>query len=168
MIKMTLAEIENEIERLQNLRKELLKEEVARFKKQAKQNVGRCFIVGGRYTKIVDVPQERYEVTGLPVFNRYQYPALVLGYDDEEDIVPFHMDTIFSGIWEDGCNSEQEAIEITQDEFQTEFEYYMRQFQDMTSAIADEQIDNEMKRLQDKKERADFRMDAREIRHMLR
>ena len=43
---MTIKEIEAEIQRLQNLRDELSKQEIAEFKEHARDNVGRSCLAG--------------------------------------------------------------------------------------------------------------------------
>lgn len=63
---MTIKEIEAEIQRLQNLRDELSKQEIAEFKEHARDNVGRCFIVNGRYVKVIGIPQEHWQLSGRP------------------------------------------------------------------------------------------------------
>lgn len=127
---MTTKEIDAEIQRLKDLRYELEKQEISEFKEKAKGNVGRCFIVNGQYVKVIDIPTEKHQVSGSPIFNRYQYPALFLGYDiDEDPIIPFYYNTLFSGVWGDGHNMIQPQVtEITQAEFNQKFEQLLQQF----------------------------------------
>lgn len=127
---MTVKEIDDEMQRLRNLRYELEKQEISEFKEQAKQNIGRCFIVNGQYIKVIGIPQEEYRLSGSPIFNRYQYPALFLGYDvDEEPIIPFYYNTLFSGVWGNGHDMlHSEVKEISKEEFKQKFEQVLHQF----------------------------------------
>ncbi len=126
---MTIKEIEAEIQRLQNLRDELSKQEIAEFKEHARDNVGRCFIVNGRYVKVIGIPQEQWQLSGRPIFNQYQYPALYLGYDEENNVIPFYYDTLFSGIWGDGHDLlNKEVQEISNAEFMEAFEQRLQEF----------------------------------------
>lgn len=119
---MTIKEIEIEIQRLRNLQDELSKQEIDEFKEQAIKNVGRCFIVNGKYVKVIGIPQEQWQISGRPIFNRYQYPALFLGYDEENSVIPFYYDTLFSGTWGDGHDPlNKEVREISNSEFMEEF-----------------------------------------------
>lgn len=95
---MTIKEIEAEMQRLRNLRDELSKQEISEFKERAKENVGRCFVVNGNYVKVIGIPQEQWKLSGRPIFNEYQYPALYLGYDEDNNVIPFYYDTLFSGV----------------------------------------------------------------------
>ena len=118
---MTLKEIDNEISKLKQLRKELEKQERKEFQKNAQKNVGRCFKINGHgctYAKVIDVPQEEWTRTHY-TFNEYQYPAVFL----TDEIIPFVEDTLFSGAWGVGTNTPWETYEeITQEEFEEEFE----------------------------------------------
>ena len=88
-------------------------------------------MVDGQYVRVLDVPQEQWDRTGNPHFNRYQYPALFLGYevDDVERIIPFYYDTLFSGVWGDGNNLlEKNVFEITREQFEKEFNRRIDEF----------------------------------------
>ena len=91
----TVKEIDQEISRLQAMRLELYIQEIATFTEKARENIGRCFIVDGKYAKVLDVPQTTYMRTKVD-FNRYQYPALWID-NDSKGLVPFYEDTIVSG-----------------------------------------------------------------------
>lgn len=116
---MTLKEIDAEISKLKQLRKELEKQERQEFQNNAQKNVGRCFKINGNtYAKVIDVPQEQWTRTHS-IFNEYQYPALFL----TNDTIPFEEDTLFSGAWGVGNNDPWTTYEeITQEEFAKEFE----------------------------------------------
>ena len=102
---MTLQEVDKKISELQILRKSL--ETIKKFQEEAKKNVGRCFILNGNYLRIIDIPREQYDLSGHCHFNPYQYPALYLGHDcDNDDIVPFYCDTVFSSILGEARNTQ--------------------------------------------------------------
>lgn len=121
---MTIKEIEDQILKLQILRKSLEKEEIKKFQEEAKKNVGRCFILNGNYLRIIDIPREQYDLSGHCHFNPYQYPALYLGHDcDNDDIVPFYCDTVFSSILGEARNTRNMSFrEISEKEFVAEFD----------------------------------------------
>lgn len=121
---MTIKEIEDQILKLQILRKSLEKEEIKKFQEEAKKNVGRCFILNGNYLRIIDIPREQYDLSGHCHFNPYQYPALYLGHDcDNDDIVPFYCDTVFSSILGEARNTQNMSFrEISEKEFVAEFD----------------------------------------------
>lgn len=125
----TIKEIDKKISELNIQKKILEKKKIEDFKIYAKKNVGRCFIVEGKYCKVVSIPQEKSTMTGID-FNKYQYPAIFL----TDDFVPFEEDYLFSGIWGD-CNPNiVEAKEITQAEFETEFTKRINKFKEIMVA----------------------------------
>ena len=124
----TLKEIDQEISRLQAMRLELYIQEIATFTEKARENIGRCFIVDGKYVKVLDVPQTAYMRTKVD-FNRYQYPALWIDNVPNE-LVPFHEDTIFSGYWGDGNEPPHSSVqEISNEEFKKEYLRVLHEFQ---------------------------------------
>ena len=124
----TVKEIDQEISRLQAMRLDLYIQEIATFTEKAKENIGRCFIVDGKYAKVLDVPQTEYMRTKVD-FNRYQYPALWIDNDPNE-LVPFHEDTIFSGYWGDGNDPLHSSVqEISNEEFKKEYLSVLHEFQ---------------------------------------
>lgn len=132
---MTIKEIDKQIQELKNQRYEIEKQEREEFKKEAIKNVGRCFIAEGQYVKVIGIPKEEYDSVGRCIFNQYQYPALYIGVNTKpfeinfNNIVPFYTDTLFSGAWGVGHNIlEKEYKEITQEEFNAEFERVLQQF----------------------------------------
>lgn len=121
MFRITIREIDKQISALCKQRDELERQEIAAFKERARANVGRCFKVGGLYVRVVGVPQEKETMTGL-IFNKYQYPALYLGYA-RPGLIPFYEGTLFSAAWGDGNNLlGTQYEEITPQEFNEEFE----------------------------------------------
>lgn len=73
----TIKDIDQQIMELKALRRELYLKEIVEFKEHAAANVGRCFIVDGRFAKVIGVPQEEHTMASID-FNKYQYPALFL------------------------------------------------------------------------------------------
>lgn len=114
------------------LRKSLEKMEIRKFQEKAKKNVGRCFILNGNYLRIIDIPREQYDLSGHCHFNPYQYPALYLGHGcDNDDIVPFYCDTVFSSILGESKNTRDMSFrEISEEEFMVEFDRYVKELRD--------------------------------------
>lgn len=125
----TIKDIDQQIMELKALRRELYLKEIAEFKERAAANVGRCFIIDGRYAKVLDVPQEEHTRTSID-FNKYQYPALFLTSDIRE-LVPFYEDTIFSGYWGDGHDPLHSSVqEISNEDFEKEYHRLLQKFQE--------------------------------------
>lgn len=132
---MTLKEVDEKISELQRIRRQLEEKEIKEFQEKAKLNVGRCFIVDNKYVMIIDIPRESWDRSGYCHFNRCQYPALYLGYDEEEidpPIVPFYYDTIFSDIL-----GEAKPVfptnyrEISKEEYLLEFDRLVHELRDI-------------------------------------
>lgn len=121
---MTIKEINKQIHELECQRRELEKKEIEEFKLEAVNNVGRCFIINGKYAKVIDIPQEEWDMSGNCHYNKYQYPALYLS----DELVPFYEDTLFSGAWGVGNNILNDYTEITPEEFEIEFEKKLNKF----------------------------------------
>lgn len=121
---MTIKEINKQIHELECQRRELEKKEIEEFKLEAVNNVGRCFIINGKYAKVIDIPQEEWDMSGNWHYNKYQYPALYLS----DELVPFYEDTLFSGAWGVGNNILNDYTEITPEEFEVEFEKKLNKF----------------------------------------
>ena len=121
---MTIKEINQQIHELECQRRELEKKEIEEFKLEAVNNVGRCFIINGKYAKVIDIPQEEWDMSGNCHYNKYQYPALYLS----DEFVPFYEDTLFSGAWGAGNNILNDYTEITPEEFEVEFEKKLNKF----------------------------------------
>ena len=125
----TIKDIDQQIMKLKALRRELYLKEIAEFKERAAANVGRCFIIDGRYAKVLDVPQEEHTRTSID-FNKYQYPALFLESDTRE-LVPFYKDAIFSGYWGDGHDPLHSSVqEISNEDFEKEYHRLLQKFQE--------------------------------------
>lgn len=121
---MTIKEINKQIHELERQRRELEKKEIEEFKLEAVNNVGRCFVINGKYVKVIDIPQEEWDMSGNCHYNKYQYPALYLS----DELVPFYEDTLFSGAWGVGNNILNDYTEITPEEFEIEFEKKLNKF----------------------------------------
>lgn len=121
---MTIKEINKQIHELERQRRELEKKEIEEFKLEAVNNVGRCFIINGKYAKVIDIPQEEWDMSGNCHYNKYQYPALYLS----DELVPFYEDTLFSGAWGVGNNILNDYTEISPEEFEIEFEKKLNEF----------------------------------------
>ena len=125
---MTLKEIDHQIQELKNQRYEIEMQEREEFKKKAVENVGRCFIVDGKYAKVIDIPQEEWDMSGHCHFNEYQYPAIFIGREYEDDLVPFYSDYLFSRAWSNGPYPIEKYQEITPEEFNAEFDRVLHNF----------------------------------------
>lgn len=121
---MNIKEINKQIHELERQRRELEKKEIEEFKLEAVNNVGRCFIINGKYAKVIDIPQEEWDMSGNWHYNKYQYPALYLS----DELVPFYEDTLFSGAWGVGHDTLSKYTEITPEEFEIEFEKKLNEF----------------------------------------
>ena len=121
---MNIKEINKQIHELERQRRELEKKEIEEFKLEAVNNVGRCFIINGKYAKVIDIPQEEWDMSGNWHYNKYQYPALYLS----DELVPFYEDTLFSGAWGVGNNILNDYTEISPEEFEIEFEKKLDEF----------------------------------------
>ena len=80
----------------------------------------------------IDIPREQYDLSGHCHFNPYQYPALYLGHGcDNDDIVPFYCDTVFSSILGETKNTSGMSFrEISEEEFMAEFDRYAKELRD--------------------------------------
>ena len=121
---MNIKEINKQIHELERQRRELEKKEIEEFKLEAVNNVGRCFIINGKYAKVIDIPQEEWDMSGNWHYNKYQYPALYLS----DELVPFYEDTLLSGAWGVGNNILNDYTEISPEEFEIEFEKKLNEF----------------------------------------
>lgn len=125
---MTLKEIDKQIQELKNQRYELEKQEREEFKKKAVENVGRCFITCGKYAKVIDIPQEKLDNHFHIHFNEYQYPAIFIGREYPDDLIPFYSDYLFSRGWSNAPCLVEKYKEITQEEFNAEFDRVLKEF----------------------------------------
>lgn len=124
---MTIKEIDNAIDNLRIERRKLEKQEREEFIKNAQKHVGRCFKINDKiYAKVLSVPVAKQHMT-YEEFNQYQYPAIFLKQCDDGS--PFELDTLFSGAW--GVGNPMVGYkyeEITQEEFNREFDIRMNEF----------------------------------------
>lgn len=122
-----IVEIDRTITLLNHERRQLLMGEIKAFQNEHRHNIGRCFKTpGGQYAIITDVPGVNYNHNFDVSFNQYQFPALILeSQPDEESHIPFSEDMIFSrnGIdFSDSGFDESPYQEINFEEFSNEFE----------------------------------------------
>ena len=130
---MTIKEIDKQIQELKNQRSKLEKQERKQFEEQAKSNIGRCFIINGKqYVKVINIPQDEWDLSGHRHYNSYQYPALYLS----DELVPFYEDTLFSGAWGIGNSHGETYKEITPEEFNSEFENRLNEFKNLVCNIS--------------------------------
>lgn len=120
---MNLSEISAEIKRLDALRKELVKQEEAKFLEDAKKHVGRCFRISKyMYVKVLDVPQYENTLHGN-ILNTYQFPGIIIDLTKSPSTgteLGLELDTVFSGCWGVG-RQEEHCEEITPEEFELVF-----------------------------------------------
>lgn len=134
-----LDRINKQICELQNKQRSLLYECDDEFLENAKVNIGRCFFdkYTGNYVKVIDVPQCKWHNVGGREINRYQYPALFIGNDLDEEycVIPFYTDTLFSGAWGDGNYQNNPYKEISKEEFDKQFIKAVEQFKEYGISI---------------------------------
>ena len=122
--KMTLQEVNKQISELQCKRRELEKQYIENFKKDARQHVGRCFKIDDKYyIKVIGIPQERHTMTGIE-FNEYQFPAIKL----VDDIIPFERTDLPSAAVGIGMDPLHTYQEILKEEFEEEFQKRIDRF----------------------------------------
>lgn len=127
---MTIKEIDAQITELRRKRRDLELQERNEFLTNAQTNMGRCFRAGNEYVKVIGVPKVEQCITG-EIFNQYQYPAIYLTQDE----VPFVIDTLFSAAWGVGHDMPHNYKEITQEEFNIEFDKTLKEFSDRIKKI---------------------------------
>ena len=127
---MTIKEIDTQIAELRRKRRDLELQERNEFLANAQTNVGGCFRVGNEHMKVIGVPKIEQHMTGES-FNKYQYPAIYLTKDE----VPFMIDTLFSAAWGVGRDMQHSYQEITQEEFNIEFDKTLKEFSDKIKNI---------------------------------
>lgn len=120
---MYIEEIDREINRLQNLKNERVREYIEEHQEEAKKNVGRCFeIFNGRYfiyARVIAIPQKEETRTGVD-YNEYAYKALFINQELE---IP-----IYTGIIDSSCWTRKEIFyknkveEISLQKFELEFD----------------------------------------------
>lgn len=129
-----LDRINKQICELKNKQRSLIYECDDEFLEQAKVNIGRCFFdrSTGTYVKVIDVPQRKWFNHSGNEINRYQYPALFIGknLDEEYCVIPFYTDTLFSGAWGEGHYPNNPYKEILKEEFDKQFVKAIEQFKE--------------------------------------
>lgn len=142
---MTLKEVKAEISRLQNIERQLERENRETHQVAAQQFVGRCYrYKKDTFLKIIDVPRVHSTMTGER-YNEYQFPAVFLQYpkkpnnkyvrDDLDEFYPCYCDTVYLNIdlGKPGCPTYGEPEhyqEISQEEFAAEFDKCMESFRE--------------------------------------
>ena len=123
-----ILEIDREIALLNYQRHQILMDEIKAFQNEHRHNIGRCFkSPNGRYAIITGVPGVGRDNNFGPSFNQYQFPALILERtSDDESIIPFSDDTIFSrngvDFGSDPITGDPTYQEISFEEFMEKFE----------------------------------------------
>jgi hypothetical protein len=149
VIKVTLKEIQKEIDRLNILKRQLEEQVREAHRQQARKFVGKCYkSENGKLIKIIDIPRTFLAMTHSQ-YNEYQFPAIFLNYpdnlprnkyinDDSDDFSPVYYDTIYMdikrGIPEEGlviCH--EDYTEITKEEFDAEYDKCMAHFKELTN-----------------------------------
>jgi len=107
-IEIERKKINDEIQELRNKGYKIEIEYLKLTQEKCRENIGRCFkkiykrkVVA--YCKIIDIDKLEYPMHGIPLFNKYQYPAIWIKYPYNNEI-PIYEDNIFSGNWEKKCN----------------------------------------------------------------
>lgn len=133
-----MDELQQQISTLRKEHRSLMHEDDEEFLQRAQVNVGRCFFKAktSTWAKVIEVPRVQMTVIG-PDLNRYQYPAIFIGKDpnDKGSEIPFYMDTIFSGIWGEGHDTERGYVEVSPEEFDAEFKKALKEFDQFISSV---------------------------------
>ena len=143
---MTLKEINDEISRLQIIQRKMREDEVNQHREMARQYVGKCYKShDGVIVKIIGVPRTRLTMVER-IYNRYQFPALVLHYPDrpketyineDDNFSPCYYDEVYFNLWDDDSKRPKNFYEISKEEFDYEFnsciEYYKNQIDHMVN-----------------------------------
>lgn len=136
---MTREEIQKEINRLRALDYELAAKEQERYNIKAGKFVGKCYRKENKVFKIVEPLKKVYDGDLRWHYEKHRFIVLHLQYsrlpDDDEywdDCTPFYYDEFYFDITQYevpyGC------IEITQEEFNTEFDKCVAHFKEQISA----------------------------------
>lgn len=134
---MTLKEINEEIAKLQALKRQMEDIDVEENKKLARQFVGKCYRVHGTYfIKILGIPRTQLTLHGRH-YNEYQYPVLILNYPEklrdtyigDDDFYPCHYEDLHFDLWRgDKSKCAIDYHEITEEEFELEFNKCIKHF----------------------------------------
>lgn len=156
---MTLKEVKEEIYRFETIKNQLEEQEREVHRQAARKFVGKCYKSNkGRVIKIIDVPRTRSAMTHVD-YNKYQFPAVILHYpeklprnryiiDDSGNFRPIFYTTVYldieKGIPGDGVLFQTDQYEeITEEEFETEFDKCMEHFKELIDMRKPEPLSEE-------------------------
>ena len=133
---MTLKEVQKEIDRLNIMKRQIEEQEFNDYNAKAVQFVGKCYrSARGEVFKILAVPQRTYGGDLQWHYNAHRFPALYLnrayfpGQDDYfDDFVPCYCDEIYFDVTK--CDEPFYTVEITQEEFNAEFDKCIAHFKE--------------------------------------
>lgn len=127
---MTLKEINDEISRLQTIKRKMHEDEVNKQKDMARKFVGKCYTSSdGSIFKIIGIPRTRLTMMD-GIYNPYKFPALVLQYPDKlretyisdnDDFVPFCYDEVYFNVWDDKSKNQCRFHEMSKEAFDARF-----------------------------------------------
>ena len=145
---MTLKEVQNEIDRLNRIKRELEEQDRESHRQAAHQFVGKCYKSNkGKIAKVISIPRTIQHMTGTE-YNQYRFPAVFLNYpsalrdeciyDDTDEFVPLYCDTMYLDITAEtpgrnACFWEDQWDEITPEEFDAEFDKCIASFKEQIS-----------------------------------
>lgn len=143
---MTREEIRAEMSRLGRLERELEEKEREEHRQAARKFVGKCYKSDdGKFIKIIDIPRTFLAKAGAR-YDFYKFPVVFLHYpvaipknryidDDSKDFTPVYYDTIYldikKGVPEDRPFNRKTWEEITQEEFDSEFNKCITHFKEL-------------------------------------
>lgn len=132
---LTTKQLEMEICRLNAQLWKRRRMDIAEHKERSIAQIGRCFKNNyGQYVIVAHVPEE-IDTMGGTEYNRYQFPGIWLN----NELVPFEVDTVFSGVWGDGNPRVLDAKyeEITPEEFLQVFDERIQQLRNTVARLID-------------------------------
>lgn len=107
-----MKKIYDQLAELEKQKRELEKSEYRAFVYKVQNLVGKCFKRNNTLYKIINVPQERWDVVNNYSYNPHQFPAIILFPDVEEGFF-YGIDTLyirdFNNIEYDEISSEEFA-----------------------------------------------------------
>ena len=137
---MTLDEVQNEIDKYNCIKRQLIEEERKCYTAKAKQYVGKCYKMerSGIVFKILREPIRVCDVDCHYRYDKTIFSALFLNYsafpkadDTFENFEPFYCDGLYFNI--DTMECPKGAIEITSEEFDAEFDRCVKHFKELIS-----------------------------------
>ena len=117
-----MKKIYDQLAELEKQKRELEKSEYRAFVYKVQNLVGKCFKRNNRLYKIIDVPQEKWDIGDHYTYNPYQFPAIML-FSDVGDGFFYSVDTLYI---RDFNNIEYE--EISSEEFAKRWEELAKSF----------------------------------------